>query len=162
MSEVKRATRVAERLREELNHGRSVGVVLIDLDHFKVINDVHGHAEGDRVLAATAERLRSVVRATDVVGRLGGEEFVLILPGADAEAAEDCARACAGRAGRADRPRAPAGGLGGRRGLPGRRGRRGRAAPERRRRSVLGQAHGPGADGPLRARAGRARGAAAR
>ena len=43
------------------------------------------------MLAATAERLRSVVRATDVVGRLGGEEFVLILPGADAEAAEDCA-----------------------------------------------------------------------
>ena len=50
-----------------------------------------GHAEGDRVLKACAERLRSVVRADDVVGRMGGEEFVLILPGADAEAAEDCA-----------------------------------------------------------------------
>ena len=70
---------------------RPVAVVLLDLDHFKVINDAHGHAEGDRVLAAAAERLRSVVRASDVVGRLGGEEFVLILPGVDAEAAEDCA-----------------------------------------------------------------------
>ena len=51
-----------ERLREELAGGRPVAVVLLDLDHFKVINDAHGHAEGDRVLAAAAERLRSVVR----------------------------------------------------------------------------------------------------
>ena len=54
-----------ERLREELAGGRPVAVVLLDLDHFKVINDAHGHAEGDRVLAAAAERLRSVVRASD-------------------------------------------------------------------------------------------------
>ncbi|MEA2480070.1 MAG: diguanylate cyclase [Thermoleophilaceae bacterium] len=80
-----------ERLRQELEAGGPVAVVCIDLDHFKVINDAHGHAEGDRVLAATAERLRSVVRASDVVGRLGGEEFVLILPGVDVEGAEDCA-----------------------------------------------------------------------
>jgi diguanylate cyclase (GGDEF)-like protein len=80
-----------ERLREELATGGPVAVVLIDLDHFKVINDAYGHAEGDRILAAAAERLRSVVRGSDVVGRLGGEEFVLILPGVDAEAAEDCA-----------------------------------------------------------------------
>ena len=80
-----------ERLREALADGDPVAVVLLDLDHFKVINDAHGHAEGDRVLAATAERLRSVVRAGDTVGRLGGEEFVLILPGADVHAAEDCA-----------------------------------------------------------------------
>src|SRR4051812_19559475 len=74
-----------------LPEGTPVGVVVIDLDHFKLINDVHGHAEGDRVLAAVGERLRSVVRAGDAVGRLGGEEFVLILPGVDAEGAEDCA-----------------------------------------------------------------------
>jgi diguanylate cyclase (GGDEF)-like protein len=80
-----------ERLRAALNAGGPVAVVLIDLDHFKVINDTLGHAEGDRVLAASAERLRTVLRADDVVGRMGGEEFVLILPGADAEAAEDCA-----------------------------------------------------------------------
>jgi diguanylate cyclase (GGDEF)-like protein len=80
-----------EQLRSALAGEESVAVVLIDLDHFKVINDTLGHAEGDRVLVASAERLRSVVRAGDVVGRMGGEEFVLILPGADAEAAEDCA-----------------------------------------------------------------------
>ncbi len=82
-----------ERLQAELNaaDGKPVGVVLIDLDHFKVINDVHGHAEGDRVLAAAAARLKSVVRDTDAVGRLGGEEFVLILPGVDADGAEDAA-----------------------------------------------------------------------
>lgn len=80
-----------ERLHDEMAGGRDVAVVLIDLDHFKVINDALGHAEGDRVLAAAATRLRSVVRDADAVGRLGGEEFVLILPGADAEAAEDCA-----------------------------------------------------------------------
>jgi diguanylate cyclase (GGDEF)-like protein len=80
-----------ERLNGALKTGAAVAVVLIDLDHFKVINDMLGHAEGDRVLKASAERLRSVVRTGDIVGRLGGEEFVLILPGADAEAAEDCA-----------------------------------------------------------------------
>ncbi|MDA0163822.1 EAL domain-containing protein [Solirubrobacter ginsenosidimutans] len=80
-----------ERLGQELEAGATVAIVCLDLDHFKVINDELGHAEGDRVLAATAERLRSVVRSSDVVGRLGGEEFVLILPGVDAEAAEDCA-----------------------------------------------------------------------
>lgn len=79
-----------ERLNAALEEG-PVAVVLIDLDHFKVINDTLGHAEGDRVLVASAERLRSAVRTGDVVGRMGGEEFVLILPGADAEAAEDCA-----------------------------------------------------------------------
>ncbi len=80
-----------ERLRASLDQRDAVAVVLLDLDHFKVINDTLGHAEGDRVLRACAERLRSVVRADDVVGRMGGEEFVIILPGADAEAAEDCA-----------------------------------------------------------------------
>ncbi len=80
-----------ERLNAALADDGAVAVVLIDLDHFKVVNDTLGHAEGDRVLVASAERLRSAVRAGDVVGRMGGEEFVLILPGADAEAAEDCA-----------------------------------------------------------------------
>ncbi len=81
-----------EHLRDVLAAGGgTVGVVLLDLDHFKVINDMNGHAEGDRVLAAVAGRLRSVVRESDAVGRLGGEEFVLILPGVDADGAEDCA-----------------------------------------------------------------------
>jgi diguanylate cyclase (GGDEF)-like protein len=80
-----------ERLRAALAGGAPVGVVLLDLDHFKLVNDTLGHAEGDRVLKACAERLRSVVRTDDVIGRMGGEEFAMILPGADLEAAEDCA-----------------------------------------------------------------------
>ncbi len=74
--------------------GRPLGLVVIDLDHFKSINDAHGHAEGDRILRAVAERLTSAVRATDVAARLGGEEFALILPGAGpATALESAARA---------------------------------------------------------------------
>lgn len=87
-----------ERLRLELDEARAAGcglaLVLLDLDHFKALNDTHGHATGDRVLRAVGERLRSAVRAGDVVARVGGEEFALILPVADA----DTARAVAERA----------------------------------------------------------------
>jgi diguanylate cyclase (GGDEF)-like protein len=58
-------------------------VVLIDLDHFKVVNDTGGHAFGDQVLVDFAATLASVVRGGDVVARFGGEEFVLVLPGND-------------------------------------------------------------------------------
>jgi len=57
-----------------------VSVVMIDLDHFKRLNDTHGHAAGDAVLRRFAERLRASVRREDVVCRYGGEEFVVILP----------------------------------------------------------------------------------
>jgi diguanylate cyclase (GGDEF)-like protein len=57
-------------------------VIVIDLDHFKRINDLRGHYEGDRVLKALGELLRLHTRATDGVGRWGGEEFVLVCPGA--------------------------------------------------------------------------------
>ena len=82
-----------ERLRAALADadGEPVSVVVIDLDHFKRINDTHGHAEGDRALAAVAASLRAVVRDTDAVGRLGGEEFVLLLPGVEAGAAREAA-----------------------------------------------------------------------
>ena len=69
--------------REWLRHGRSgtpLTVALIDLDHFKQVNDLHGHGVGDEVLAAAARVLQEQVRRTDVVGRWGGEEFLLILP----------------------------------------------------------------------------------
>ena len=82
-----------ERLRAALEEsgGAAVSVVVLDLDHFKKVNDRYGHAEGDRVLAETARRLRAVVRETDAVGRLGGEEFVLVLPGMDAADAREAA-----------------------------------------------------------------------
>ncbi|QYF92729.1 GGDEF domain-containing protein [Massilia sp. PAMC28688] len=59
----------------------SVGLMLLDVDHFKRVNDTHGHAAGDQVLIEVARRLQQLVRQHDVVVRWGGEEFVLILPG---------------------------------------------------------------------------------
>jgi diguanylate cyclase (GGDEF)-like protein len=57
---------------------RAGGVLILDLDHFKAVNDTHGHAVGDHVLTAVADALRRVVRAHDLVGRMGGEEFVVL------------------------------------------------------------------------------------
>ena len=62
-----------------------VCVVIADLDDFKRVNDTHGHAVGDEVLKEFARALRSTVRESDVAGRWGGEEFVLVLTGTDTE-----------------------------------------------------------------------------
>lgn len=68
------------------SHSQSIplALIIIDIDHFKQINDAHGHPTGDAVLKSFADIIASSVRQTDVVGRLGGEEFVLILPRATA------------------------------------------------------------------------------
>jgi len=66
---------------------RAYAVVILDLDHFKRVNDTHGHEAGDRVLVATAELLRSHTREGDLVCRYGGEEFVVLMPGSSAVSA---------------------------------------------------------------------------
>jgi two-component system, cell cycle response regulator len=80
---------VLEQLTKELvrasRRGAPVSVLMGDLDHFKTINDTHGHVAGDAVLRETARRLKAGVRAYDSVGRLGGEEFIAVLPECDAK-----------------------------------------------------------------------------
>lgn len=67
--------------------GRPVAAALIDIDDFKRINDQHGHAAGDAVLQGVAKTVAEQVRGTDVLGRWGGEEFIVVLPDSDTHAA---------------------------------------------------------------------------
>ena len=70
--------RLEAAVRDRTAEGRSVGVLFVDLDGFKEINDVHGHRAGDEVLTAVAGRLRGLVRPSDLVARQGGDEFVVL------------------------------------------------------------------------------------
>jgi two-component system cell cycle response regulator len=76
---------ITENLTHELDRarrdGKPLGVVLLDLDHFKSVNDSHGHAAGDAVLKEAARRMKSSMRCYDKVGRYGGEEFLIVAPG---------------------------------------------------------------------------------
>lgn len=77
--------RLGERLlRDLLGGARAAGVIMLDVDRFKAINDTHGHPVGDRVLQAIAERCRALLREDESISRWGGEEFLVIVPGIDA------------------------------------------------------------------------------
>jgi diguanylate cyclase (GGDEF)-like protein/PAS domain S-box-containing protein len=72
--------RIAEAIERAMLHGRKVAVFVIDLDHFKRMNDSLGHRVGDEVLVGMAERMRQSLRRSDTLGRLGGDEFVVVMP----------------------------------------------------------------------------------
>ena len=119
-----------------------LAVVLFDLDHFKDVNDTHGHGKGDEVLAAVGDTVANAVRDSDFVGRYGGEEFLALLPSTGREGAVELAEKLqvgdlAGGGGR----REPQGHGELRRGRPSRR--RGRAGAGSARRGP-GALHGQG------------------
>jgi diguanylate cyclase (GGDEF)-like protein/putative nucleotidyltransferase with HDIG domain len=74
-----------------VRHARPLSVAFVDLDHFKGINDTHGHQVGDLVLRGVADRFRASLRHSDVVGRYGGEEFMVVLPETGPEEAAEVA-----------------------------------------------------------------------
>jgi diguanylate cyclase (GGDEF)-like protein len=80
-------TRLAGLISGARRHGRPLSVAMIDVDHFKRVNDAHGHDAGDAVLVAITSALRDRLRAEDELGRLGGEEFLALLPDTPARAA---------------------------------------------------------------------------
>ena len=76
-----------EKMQQEVNRvhldGGKTGILMLDLDHFKKINDTHGHLIGDEVMKEVARRIRQVARSYDMIGRYGGEEFLVVLPNCD-------------------------------------------------------------------------------
>lgn len=75
--------RLTQALALATRHDQRVALLLIDLDRFKTINDTHGHHAGDELIIAVAQRLSNIVRASDTVGRIGGDEFIVVMPDVD-------------------------------------------------------------------------------
>jgi diguanylate cyclase (GGDEF)-like protein len=100
-----------EVLERECRRSRRVGsrlaVCLVDIDHFKSVNDSHGHAAGDAVLTYFSGLVHGIIRGADVFGRYGGEEFVIVLPDTDLQGAVDCAERIRRASVEADYPQIP-------------------------------------------------------
>jgi two-component system, cell cycle response regulator len=92
--------RLDEHLAQAQRYGKKLSLILCDIDHFKSVNDVHGHPTGDLVLKGVARTLAKEARATDVVARYGGEEFAVVMPETDAEGALVIAERIRDRVGR--------------------------------------------------------------
>jgi diguanylate cyclase (GGDEF)-like protein len=82
------AERFAAELHRARRGGHALGIVVIDLDDFKRVNDEHGHAAGDELLCWVSDAMSAELRPSDSIGRLGGDEFAVLVPGADAEEAQ--------------------------------------------------------------------------
>jgi len=80
-------TRLNDEIERATRYDRQLSVVLIDIDHFKRLNDAHGHAAGDLVLHHVAQALQADLRSVDIIGRYGGEEFMAVLPETDVDSA---------------------------------------------------------------------------
>jgi diguanylate cyclase (GGDEF)-like protein len=85
------ASQLAQELGRNRRYGRPLALIYLDLDDFKKVNDAHGHATGDAVLRLVADAMRSAVRQADVVGRLGGDEFGVLMPETDGSVAHSVA-----------------------------------------------------------------------
>lgn len=83
--------RLTQEMDREARHRRGLTVMMADIDHFKSVNDRFGHPEGDRVLQEVARRIRTGLRSTDLAGRYGGEEFLLVLPDTPGEVSRQVA-----------------------------------------------------------------------
>ena len=89
--------RLGSELRRRRRYGAAVCFLLLDLDHFKRINDTHGHLIGDQILASVGQLLRTELRDLDMAGRYGGEEFGIVLPSTDLAAGRELAERMRGR-----------------------------------------------------------------
>lgn len=86
-------TQLAALISSGRRHGRRLAALMIDVDHFKSLNDSYGHAEGDKVLVAVAQAMQGRLRTEDYLGRLGGEEFLALIADTDDAGAERVAEA---------------------------------------------------------------------
>jgi diguanylate cyclase (GGDEF)-like protein len=95
LTELANRSNITLKFEELMYEKKSVSLVLIDLDNFKPINETHGRSAGDIVLRKVAQMLQREIRTTDILGRWGGEEFLLLMPDTGPhEAVELCQRLC--------------------------------------------------------------------